>query len=368
MATVSAALVLAVAMGFGRFAFTAIYPLMVRDHVLSVTAGSLAASANYAGYLAGALLASRVPETRAAQLCRLALAGTVVAMLALAIPMPPSAIIAIRFVAGVLSAFSMVSASVWLFGVMGSSRGAPLLFAGVGAGITVSAELIARGNVAGLSSGGMWILLAVAAALPMVLAWPVLGRFLPSPVTAPGSGHGEVSGLPQPWMLTMAYGLAGFGYIITATYLPLFVRDAFGSVDPVHVWAVFGLCAAPSCYLWHVVQKQVGTKRALAFNLMVRAFGVILPVLLPSRAGYLGSALLVGGTFMGTVTIVMSAAKHLAPRVRHNLVAVLTAAYGIGQIAGPIAASVLVRPGHAFAAPLAAATASLVAATVVSVL
>ncbi|SQC41299.1 major facilitator family transporter [Klebsiella pneumoniae] len=34
----------------------------------------------------------------------------------------------------------------------------------------------------------------------------------------------------------MVYGLAGFGYIITATYLPLFLSGSLQSVDPVHLW------------------------------------------------------------------------------------------------------------------------------------
>ena len=53
-AAIAAAVILAIGMGFGRFAFTAIYPHMVTEGVLSLRDGSLAASANYAGYLLGA--------------------------------------------------------------------------------------------------------------------------------------------------------------------------------------------------------------------------------------------------------------------------------------------------------------------------
>ncbi|WP_080635344.1 YbfB/YjiJ family MFS transporter [Pseudomonas asplenii] len=56
----AAAAVIAVGMGFGRFAFTGVYPLMVQEGVLSVSNGTLAASANYLGYLVGALLAARL--------------------------------------------------------------------------------------------------------------------------------------------------------------------------------------------------------------------------------------------------------------------------------------------------------------------
>ncbi|MBA2676378.1 YbfB/YjiJ family MFS transporter, partial [Ramlibacter sp.] len=51
---------LAVAMGIGRFAFTPMLPLMIRDGQLDLAHGGWIAAANYAGYLAGALTAARL--------------------------------------------------------------------------------------------------------------------------------------------------------------------------------------------------------------------------------------------------------------------------------------------------------------------
>jgi MFS family permease len=67
---------------------------------------------------------------------------------------------------------------------------------------------------------------------------------------------------------------------------------------------------------------------------------------------YLISALLVGGTFMGTVTIAMPAARRAAHQVRFNMLAIMTAAYGVGQVAGPLVASWLFGLTSSFDASL----------------
>lgn len=53
-------IVLMIGMGYGRFAFTGVLPLMLNEGLLTLHEGNLAASANYAGYLVGALLLARV--------------------------------------------------------------------------------------------------------------------------------------------------------------------------------------------------------------------------------------------------------------------------------------------------------------------
>jgi MFS family permease len=50
-------LVLAIAIGVGRFAFTPILPMMQKDHGLTLRIAGLLASANYVGYFIGALTA-----------------------------------------------------------------------------------------------------------------------------------------------------------------------------------------------------------------------------------------------------------------------------------------------------------------------
>jgi len=358
----AAALALAVAMGFGRFAFTGMYPLMVRDGTVSVATGSLAASANYAGYLLGALLAARIPHVSASRWSRIALAGTVACLAALALPAPSAALIGVRFLAGVLSALALVCAALRLLQVRAQHHGAPLMFSGVGLGIVVSAELIAMGNLAHWHSLAIWLALAAGGATLAALGWQTLRLSARTDDVAAGAAHAAAGLGIGPWPLIASYGLAGFGYIITATYLPLFVRDALGQIDPIHIWAAFGLGAAPSCFLWHAIHERLGTQRAMQCNLVVQSVGVVLPALSHTAPAYLASAILVGGTFMGTVTIAAPAARRLAHKVRFNLFAVMTAAYGVGQIVGPLASTALMHGGHDFNLPLEIAAASLLLA------
>ena len=365
---IEAALILAIGMGFGRFAFTAIYPHMVGEGVLTLRDGSLAASANYAGYLLGAILAVRARARSAHRLCLWSVAGTVLCLGVLASAMPVWLIVAVRGVAGVFSALSMVAASLWLLEQRRHARGAPLLYAGVGVGIAVSAELLVLAAHWGLHSGGMWLLLAGAALLAGLAAAPGLaasGQATPADLVTPAAASAPPV---APWPLVLIYGLAGLGYIVTATYLPVLVQSALPALNAAHVWAVFGLGAAPSCFLWHRLHARLGTRRALRLNLLLQALGVALPVLAPSAAGYLLSAILVGATFTGTVTIAMPAAQRSARQTGSSLLARMTLAYGAGQIAGPLVAGALYSPGHGFSLSLPAAAAALGAAGAMSML
>ena len=363
---IAAAAILAIGMGFGRFAFTAIYPHMVEEGVLSLREGSLAASANYAGYLLGAILAMRARARSAHRLCLWSAAGTALCLGVLAVPMPVWTIVMVRGAAGVFSALAMVAASLWLLEQRRQARGAPLLYAGVGVGIAVSAELLVLASQLGWHSAGMWLLLAGVAVLAGLAAAPAIA--VSGEASLDEMKKPAVSALASvaPWPLVLIYGLAGLGYIVTATYLPVLVGAALPGLNSAHVWAVFGLGAAPSCFLWHRLHERLGTRQALRLNLLLQALGVALPVLAPSAAGYLLSAILVGGTFVGTVTIAMPAAQRAAVKAGTNMMAIMTLVYGVGQIIGPVLAGSLYAQSHSFNSALLAAAGALLLAIVAS--
>ncbi len=102
---------LAVVMGFGRFAYTALFPYMVNEQILGIEQGSWAAAANYLGYLIGAIWAIRIKLDQAHQWALVALLGTAITLGALYLTSLGVLIISIRLLAGVFSAVGIVATS-----------------------------------------------------------------------------------------------------------------------------------------------------------------------------------------------------------------------------------------------------------------
>lgn len=179
---------LAVAMGIGRFAFTPILPMMLHDGVLDLPRASWLASTNYAGYLVGALLCTFDPWLRrrfgrnapvdGPQIVRRGLAATALLTLAMALPWP-AAWPALRFAAGVASAYVFVHSSGWCLAQL-AVRGAPALggvmFAGPGAGIVTSGLLASAMVSAQWRASTAWVVFGLMAAVLTVAVWRVFRR------------------------------------------------------------------------------------------------------------------------------------------------------------------------------------------------
>jgi len=345
------ALALAIAMGIGRFAFTPMLPLMVREGSVDLASGGWLAAANYAGYLLGAVTAARMALTPQ-RLGLVALGTIALTTAAMGWTASVGPWLLLRFVAGVASAWALVSTSVW--GLAWLARferpaGAGMLYAGVGSGIALAGLWCWQAGVAGvradtlwLQLGGLALLLGGAVAVWMPRTTPVSPAAASAPAEA-GTGRAD-------WSLVICYGVLGFGYILPATFLPVLARAVLD--DPAvfgAAWPVFGAAAALSTWLASVLLRGVGRLRLLALCHLLMAIGCLLPVLHLSASSVLAAALLVGGTFM---VATMAGMQEARARASHNPTAALgrmTAAFAIGQMAGPMLSSLLsTRSAHGF--------------------
>src|SRR5256714_8539137 len=109
---VAGLIALAVAMGIGRFAFTPILPMMQEDAGVSIAMGGWLASANYIGYLAGALSVIwwRINATTG---IRAGLVTIGLATLAMGLEHHLAVWLVLRALAGVASAWVLIYVSAW---------------------------------------------------------------------------------------------------------------------------------------------------------------------------------------------------------------------------------------------------------------
>ena len=332
---------LAVAMGIGRFVYTPILPGMMEQLGLSAGDAGLIASANYLGYLVGALAAAggwahgreRLPMlfwlAASAALCAL-MAATENFVLFLAI----------RFLAGFASAFVMVFVSSIVFSRLAAAGRDDLQavhFGGVGAGIAASSAMMALLIAADADWRAGWIGAGVLSVFGFAATALLVDR---GPAANGASGKEPALPRDRPLALTIAaYGLFGFGYIVTATFLIAIVRQGgFSHLFETMVWLATGLAALPSVFFWNAVAVRLGFAKAFGVGCVVEAVGVAASVSLGGQAGPLLGGALLGGTFVGLTALGLRAGRMLAPNSPRRVLALMTAAFGLGQIVGPIAA------------------------------
>jgi MFS family permease len=334
---------LGVAMGIGRFAFTPLLPLMVRDGSLAQGDGAWLAASNYLGYLAGALAASRL-RLSLPMLMRASLAGIVVATAAMGAFDGLAAWIILRFVAGVFSACALVATSAWALQHLTRAASASLsgiVYAGVGLGIALTGLFCVAAAQPGVPAGRLWLELGVVAALAVACSTPFVGRPLETSALARATSHPDVALGPYTGVV-VCYGVLGFGYILPATFLPALAREVVD--DPQRfglAWPVFGVAAALSTIATAKFFGHSNRLRVWAVSHLLMAAGVILPSMWLAPVTIAIAALLVGSTFMVVTMIGMQEARARAPDNPTALLGLMTAAFGIGQLAGPVVSGAL---------------------------
>ena len=331
------ALGLAAAMGIGRFAYTPLLPLMQAQHGLTLAQAGLLASANYLGYLLGALACvafDPAPRTAA----RRGLVAVAASTLAMGIATGFEAWLVLRFAAGVASAFVLVGVSGWTLAALaraGRSADAGWMFCGIGAGVCLAGLVgLAVGAMGGDPALG-WLGLGALAALVAAAAWQPLSRTeaAAGPAAAPRPSIGRFEAA----RLVLCYGVFGFGYIIPATFLPALARSMVA--DPLVyglTWPVFGLAAAASTALAASVLRRVAPRRLWAGCLVVMAIGVAVGALVHGLAALIVAAVCVGATFVVATLAGLQEARRVAGSGAPRLIAAMTAAFAFGQLIGPL--------------------------------
>ncbi len=364
-------LAMAAAMGIGRFVYTPILPEMIADLGLSKSSAGFIASANFTGYLVGALAAARPTFANQPRTWLLAaLTASAVTTMAMGWGEALSWQAALRFIGGATSAFVIVCASTLVLRRLTQADGplpTAVHFAGVGVGIALSSIIVAALTAAEASWRLSWLGTGTLALLAVPLVARLVGSAEPAHPADPIAPEKPQD--PRPLRLVIAaYGLFGLGYVITATFIVTIVREDPGlaAIEP-WIWLLVGLTAVPSVALWSWLASKIGLLQALAAACALEAIGVALSVELPSTLGLALSATLLGGTFMGITALGLTAARTLSTGTPQRAIAFATASFALGQAVGPVLAGVMVDWLGGFRVPSLMAAGALMIAAVLAV-
>lgn len=352
-------------MGMGRFVFTPILPEMIGALGLSVSQAGWLASANFLGYLLGAILGvGGWGQGRERAVALTALVATTVLAAAMGLTVSYPLMLALRFLAGIASAFGLIFLSTAVFARLALMRRDDLqfvLFSGVGIGIAVSALMTGALYI----NGAAWFYGWLGAGLVGLLGTLVVFAWLePAP-----KASGEVAleprlNISRPLTATIvSYGIFGAGYVVTATFLIAMVRAGGGGpLQETIVWLAAGLAAIPSTWFWARVARAIGLASAFALACVVEAVGVGASVLVGGAPGLFIAAVLLGGTFVAITAQGLLLGRRLAPAAPRRAVAVLTTAFSVGQMIAPVVAGYLADWTEGFTAPSIAAACMLLLA------
>ena len=331
-----------VGLGIGRFAYSLVLPDMRETLHWSYSAAGFMNTINAAGYLAGALMASRL--IRRFGWSATVRGGTLACLVSLAMCAMTGNFLVLslaRLLAGLGAAAGFVGGGA-LAAIVAQSRPEranfllSLFYAGPGLGILASG-LIAPFTLQAFGPGSWWIVWWAMAGLAAVLTAPLLLTRLD--VSAGITEAGATGFAIRPVAIYLAgYFLFGAGYIAYMTFMIAYVRDAGGGpAAQAAFWSLIGVSAFVTPWVWRGVLALNRGGLATAIILGVNAVGAGLPILGHSTALLATSAVVFGVAFFAVVGSTTAFVRfNYPPQAWPTAIAAMTIAFGIGQTLGPI--------------------------------
>jgi MFS family permease len=357
-AALACAVALGVAVGLGRFAFTPMLPIMLHEGKLDLQGGGLLASLNYLGYFIGALAGAAI-HLKPAFMVRSGLVATAVLLAAMGLVQDFTLWGLLRTAAGVVSAWTFVFASGWGLRRL-AETGAPALggviYAGPGVGIVATGLLGSALGRWGSEAG--WLGFGLLSVVLIGVVWHIFGDREPAsarpaaPAPAPTAAESAAVRSDSRWLIVL-YGLAGFGYIITATFLPVIARQVLpGSSWADLFWPLLGLAVAAGALIGARAPVGWDNRLLLAGAYGLQALGILVSIGWPTVVGFALGSLLVGMPFTAISLFAMRDVRRLRGNASAGLMGYATASYGVGQILGPLFAAPLAQRTGSFTLPL----------------
>jgi predicted MFS family arabinose efflux permease len=360
----------AIGLGICRFAYARVLPDMRESLGWSWSTAGLMNTVNSAGYLIGAVAASRVIR-RFGMLANLKY-GTVICIVTLALPaITDNAVIfgASRLISGIAGAFAMISGSALASHIAQAqpSRQAfylSLFYIGPAVGILISG-FVAPFMLEWFGAGSWWIVWAALAAISAVMAMALPAVRLSEPGPPAGAAKATVRTGSIIFYL-IGYTLFGAGYIAYMTFMIAYVRNAgAGAAAQCAFWTCIGVGAIAQPWVWGGAMAKAASGRLTALLLALTAVGALIPLLGNTPLVLAISAAVFGNAFFAVVSSATAFARlNYPPNAWPSSIALVTLAFSVGQTLGPIATGAMTDAFGSLSYALNVSAAMLVAGVV----
>lgn len=325
--------------GLGRFAFTPLLPYLIQDHVIDLVQGARLATWNYIGYLVGALWAIYLNRSTSPK-CYLIIAlivNTLCTVLQI-FTHDFFLFICLRLLNGITNGLVFVLAPALILEWLAhhqKTQLSGLIFTGVSIGLILDSLLIDWSS--NLFHGqGRWIPITVIA-IPLMLfsIWQINKISIHMPVATSSSNTPLFDRNSTP--LFIGYAGAGLGYVLPMTFLPTLAHDLIQQQPKIlaNIWLITAISCLVFLPLWNKLGAQTNDRFALICSYIVQILSLIAVLVFQNAIGVMLCAILMGGSFMGTVVCSQRMARVFQPHQGPKLYAALISLYAGTQLIGP---------------------------------
>jgi len=360
---------LALAIGIGRFTYTPILPFMLEELNITKTEGGLIASWNFFGYLCGSLLSiSSIFKKRVKLVFFISIVLSISTTFLMSIDDKVIFFIIIRFISGLSSAFVLIFGTALILPsiqALGKKSLSTSHFMGVGFGIVISSILVTFLGELGFHWDDLWIGVAM---LSVILAVPI---FICTPNEILQYSYSQNSNYKNNFsfsLISISYGLYGFGYVILGTFISAMARETSGlEATEMYVWLLVGLAGIPMVIFWPWFGKKIGNDLALFFACAIMGLGVLMPVLLENKVGITSASILLGSTFIPITALALLEGQSRYDGSIRVSTAILTSSFSVGQMIGPYFGGVIIDLFNSYSIALTISSISLFIASILMI-
>ena len=334
---------LTIAVGIGRFSYTPILPYMISELNLTTTEAGLIASSNYLGYLLGSLIPifPQFPKN-IRSIFIYSIFISIVSLFAMGLTNTFEVFILIRFIHGIFSAFVLILGTSLIVSHV-QKKGKIFLgtahFSGVGLGMALSAIVVSYLGFLNFTWDELWFSIGI---LAIMLSFQII-KFTPiqkAEVKYNLKSKNKTSlGFS---LITISYGLYGFGYVAFGTFISTMSRLTPGleKTEP-YVWFVVGVTGIPSVFFWNWFGSKIGNDIGLFLANLILGLGVLFSVLINNEFGIFISCILFGLSFVPITSMCLLEGQKRFSGSFIVSTAILTFSFSIGQMIGPYLSGLL---------------------------